>query len=348
MPLWLVREICWKCDAASVKIRDSCTENRSHMRISHPLPPRRFAGRCPKRLAVAFALILLTGAFSAKAQENGAKPDPAVVPWGISSSSSSFKNYQEWFPKMSAVGVRSVRLFPEWRGFEPAQGTWKWHGADAMVKAAADNNIKITGMLFGSTPWKKARSHAFPMSHLDDWSNYVTTVVDHYKGQIHYWEVWNEGNAGFNDGHNTTADYADLVAHAYAAAKKADPNCRVGMSVASFDAPYIDQAILEQAKLGKPNSFDYICIHPYETLGLLAESDGEVPYLWMTRMLRDALKADAPAKADVPIWITEVGMPVGKDVSESQAAKAVLKSYVMAVAQGNARVMWFEARDPVG
>ena len=42
-----------------------------------------------------------------------------------------------------------------------------------------------------------------------------------------------------------------LVAGAYEAAKKADPNAQVGMSVASFDAPYLDQAILAQAKMGK-------------------------------------------------------------------------------------------------
>ncbi|HWE02343.1 MAG TPA: endo-1,4-beta-xylanase [Tepidisphaeraceae bacterium] len=297
-------------------------------------------------LAGAVALCVILS--NAKGGENKPAPDAGAVPWGISSSSSSFKNYEAWFPKMAEAGVRSVRLFPEWRGFEPAQGTWKWDRADAMVKCAADNDIQISGMLFGSAPWSKDGSHAFPMNHLDDWSNYVSKLVDHYKDQIHYWEVWNEGNAGFNDGHHTTADYAELVARAYAAAKNADPTAQVGMSVASFDAPYIDQAILAQAKIGKPDSFDYICIHPYETLGDLRESDGEIPFLWMTHMLRDALRADAPAKVNVPVWITEIGMPVGKNASESDAAKALLKSYTMAVAQGIARVMWFEARDPVG
>jgi polysaccharide biosynthesis protein PslG len=62
----------------------------------------------------------------------------------------------------------------------------------------------------------------------------------------------------------------------------------VGLTVASFDAPYLNQAILALAKAGRPNSFDFLCIHPYEIADGLAAPDGEVPFLWMTRLLRDA------------------------------------------------------------
>jgi hypothetical protein len=288
-------------------------------------------------------IVLLLAASSARGQSDG-QPSP----WGIAASASSAKNYAEWFPVMSAAGVRSVRLFPEWRGVEPAVGKWTWERTDALVKTAVDNNLQITGLIFGSMPWSRNKSHAFPMDNLDAWSTYTGALVGRYKKQIHHWEIWNEGNGGFNDGHHTTADYATLVATAYDAAKKADPSAQVGMSVASFDAAYLDQAILAQAKAGKADHFDYLCIHPYELLGGLKEANGEIPYLWMSRLLRDALKVDAPQRANAEIWITEVGMPVGKNASERQAAIAAIKAYVMALAQGIARTMWFEARDPAG
>ena len=302
----------------------------------------------PTALAVAVGLL---GMISAQAWQEPRPQEPAVGPWGISSSAGSTRNVTEWFPKMSAAGVTTVRLFPEWRDFEPTKGTWQWERADALVDAAAKNKIEINAILMGSSPSDK-KIHAFPMDNLDGWSNFVSTVVGRYKKRIHCWEVWNEGNGGFNDGKHTTTDYAKLAVATYAAAKKADAHAQVGLSVASFDAPYLNQAILAMAKEGKPNSFDFLCIHPYEIADHLGEPNGEIPFLWMTRLLRDMLKASAPERADAEIWITEVARRVekrkGHAVSEQDAARALAKIYTMAIAQGIARTQWFEAQDPVG
>jgi hypothetical protein len=301
-------------------------------------------------VASSFAVAALMGGHSASAQGD-APARPAATPWGVSSSASSIRDHTEWFPKMTQAGVSSVRLFPEWRSFEPTRGTWNWGPGDALMKAAADNRIEITAILMGSAPGTRA-AHTFPMDNLDAWSDYVSTVVGRYKQQVRCWEVWNEGNGSFNAGHHTTADYARLAATTYAAAKKADPQAKVGLSVASFDAPYLNQAIRALAKAGKPNRFDFLCIHPYEIADGLASPDGEVPFLWMTRLLRDALKASAPERADAEIWITEVSRRIEKKkghvVTEQAAAKALVKMYTLALAQGIARIQWFEARDPIG
>ena len=265
---------------------------------------------------------------------------------------------------MSAAGITWCRSLPEWRAFEPVRGEWHFDRADKILAAATANRIHLSGLFLYSTPWacpKGAKGAAFPMGHLDEWSEYVGKVVDRYKDKIHYWEIWNEPNGGFKgkypDGHfDSTTDYATLVALASAAAKKFDPNARIGISVASFDAPYIEQVIRAQAKMGKPESFDYFCIHPYETIGCLSEADGEIPFLWMAKMLRDVVKEDAPNRPDPEIWITEAGRPVGKkkeskesdSVTEEDAAKTLVKVYIMAIAQGIQRITWFEAQDPHG
>jgi len=270
-------------------------------------------------------------------------------PWGVSSSASSFRNHDEWFPKMSAVGVRTVRLFPEWSGLQPAPETWTWSPCDAMIKSAADNRIEINAILMGKAAWKPGGIHAFPMQTLPEWSAWVGGTVAHYKDQIRYWEVWNEGNAGFNDGHHTTADYAKLAIETYTAAKKADPRAQVGLTVASFDAPYLARASRAEADAGQPDSFDYLCIHPYEVADEIAHPNGEIPYLWMTQRLRQALKNAGSKKVDAPVWITEVGRRLdGKKITEAGAARSVVKLYTMAIAQGIRRTQWFEAQDPSG
>jgi hypothetical protein len=289
-------------------------------------------------------LISLAAAAPAVAQED--------VPWGVSSSASSFRNHKEWFPKMYSIGIRTIRLFPEWGALQPEPERWTWDECDSMVKDAADNWIEINGILMGKPAWTKIGVHAFPMKNLPEWSAWVNGTVDHYKDRIHYWEVWNEGNGGFNDEHHTTVDYATLAIEAYAAAKKADPRAQIGLTVASFDAPYLQHAIAAQAQAGQPDSFDYLCIHPYEIADGVARPNGEIPYLWMTRRLRQALKNAGSAKLDAPLWITEVGRRLdsrpGLTVTEVDAARALVKLYVMALAQGIRRTQWFEAQDPAG
>jgi hypothetical protein len=264
-------------------------------------------------------------------------------PWGVSSSASSFRNTSEWFPKMSAIGVRTVRLWPEWGGTQPAPDSWRWDATDALLKTAADNKIEINAVLMGVPAWSKCRVHAFPMKNLPEWATFVSTTVEHYKDKVHYWEIWNEGNGGFNDDHSTTGDYARLAAEAYAAAKKSDPKAKVGLTVASFDAPYLREAIRAQ-----PDSFDFLCIHPYEIADGVGEVDGEIPYLWMMSRMKTALKSVAPKKVDAPVWITEVGRRLGRGVNEADAARGLVKLYTMAVAQGVKRTLWFEAQDPAG
>lgn len=276
---------------------------------------------------------------------------PSVTPWGISSSASSFRNHEEWFPKMREAGISTIRMFPEWRGFEPKTGTWHWADGDRLMKSAADHEVEINAILMGSPPGTKA-IHAFPMDNLDDWSEYVSAVVGRYKSQVRYWEVWNEGNGGFNDGRHTTKDYARLAVATYEAAKKADPGAKVGLTVASCDAPYLHQTIRSMAEAGKPDSFDYLCIHPYEIADGLEDTDGEVPFLWMSHSLRGMLQEAAPQRANAEIWITEVGNRIGSRgagfVTEQDAARALIKMYTMAMAQGITCTQWFEAQDPVG
>lgn len=278
-------------------------------------------------------------------------PPADTVPWGVAPSAGSWRNHAEWFPKMAEAGGAWVRLFPEWRSIEPAKGQWKWDGLDAMLKTARENQLQVAGILMGCTPWSKDGSHAYPMNNLGDWSDFVSATVERYKKQVHTWEVWNEPNGSFNDHRNTTADYAALVAATYAAAKKSDPNAQVGMTVASYDPAYLLRAAEAMAKSGKPDSFDYLCIHPYELGDALSDPDGEIPFLWMSKLLRDALRACSPVRANADLWISEIGRKLqhGKaGATEQDAAKSLVKFYTMAAAQGIKRTLWFEARDPYG
>jgi hypothetical protein len=102
---------------------------------------------------------------------------------------------------------------------------------------------------------------------------------------------------------------------------------------------WIEQTI----KAGAKDHFDFIAVHPYETLGVV-ESDGwEGQYMSIVPTIRKMLAARNPARANVPIWFIEIGRDAGQ--GESSQAAALVKAFTMAIAQGVTRVDWFEGKD---
>jgi hypothetical protein len=269
----------------------------------------------------------------------------AKSPWAIASGAEWSGDYPKFNPMLDKAGVRWLRLFPEWQSIQPKQGQWDWKGADAMVANAKANHIQLVGGFWYFAPWASADggTRKGPVKDMQFWTDYVSGVVGRYHGDIQYWEVWNEFNGSFYQGDNKVKDYADLMVAAYDAAKKADPNAKVGMSVANFDVGFLDAAI----KAGAKDHFDYLCVHPYENLGAVAEG-GEVGYLSLAGNLRDMLKANKQ-KLDTPLWITEIGFqaPIKADAQADQKQAEILaKAYLLSLAQGFEKVFWFEARGP--
>ncbi len=143
----------------------------------------------------------------------------------------------------------------------------------------------------------------FP-ANITAWSAYVTATVTRYSSEVKYWEVWNEPE-NFAVG-GTPAAYAGVVSAAYTAAHAADATCMVGMSVASVDTTYLTQAIQTLVADGEGNDFDYIIVHPYEVFGAIS-SGWEADYMSIVNTIHKMLAANDPAKANCPVWITEVG-----------------------------------------
>jgi hypothetical protein len=163
--------------------------------------------------------------------------------------------------------------------------------------------------------------------------------VKHVDGKIKYWEVWNEPPNGVGK-NKTPADYAKVVAAAYDAAKAVDPNCLVGLCAKSVHVNYLEQVIQAGAK----DHFDYIVLHPYETLGTTMKHPGaESVFMHIVPTVRKMLAAQDPAKANVPIWFTELGYDAKKD--PKVPAYALVKAYTMGIAQGVACISWFEGMD---
>ncbi len=272
----------------------------------------------------------------------GCAPDGAASdelnPFGVGSSAEASGRFAEWMPKMGQAGVKWIRIFPEWNVIQPSPGLWSWSWIDSLLSTAASNHLNVSGLFLYNAGWIDPNTHTFPTNHYAEWAVYVSNVVHHAAGRVRFWEVWNEPESFAAGG--SPAEYARLVTNAFTAAKAADPEAQIGLSVASVDVQYLERTI----EAGAAKHFDYVCVHPYEVLGTVG-SGQEALYMSIVPTLRKMLAAKAPKKAQVPIWFTEIGEDLKGGIMPTKQAQDLVKAYTMAIAQGVSRIEWFEAAE---
>jgi hypothetical protein len=122
-----------------------------------------------------------------------------------------------------------------WRQLEPSKGVWDFELLDRYVDEAGKRGVKVLLTLGQPPQWASLRPDAHspygpgassaPRS-IDEWKNYITTLVERYKGRIHAYEVWNEVNVR----HFWVGDYstlAKLEMVTVEVVKKIDPSATV-------------------------------------------------------------------------------------------------------------------------
>ena len=284
--------------------------------------------------------VVIAGAASESGNQAGAME---LSPFGIGScyiNNRSAQDDERWIPQMAAIGIRMMRTcHTAWDNVEPKEGQWTWDALDNQMRFMASNHLDFGGILIGSVPWDKEHSVGLPIDNIPAWSNYVFHVVQHVGKEVKYWEVWNEP-PNFIGPKQTASDYARILISAHDAAKKANPECLVGLAAKSVHVNFIEHVI----KAGGRDHFDFITLHPYEVLGTVADGAGtEALYMNIVPTVRKMLAAQNPAKTNAPIIFTELGYDAGK--SAQHQAEALEKAYTMGIAQGVECIEWFEGRD---
>lgn len=140
--------------------------------------------------------------------------------------------YSVWPSKLNFGLVRLWDTGTTWADLEPQSGTWNWTRLDSYVNAAVKSHDAIT-LTLGQTPqWASADPSvsspygdgaSAPPTNISDWDAYIRAVATRYKGEITYWEIWNETDAtsSFN---GTPQEMPTLTQSAYQVLKAVDPS----------------------------------------------------------------------------------------------------------------------------
>ncbi len=243
----------------------------------------------------------------------------------------------------------------DWDTIESTDGSYDFSGYDTVVQAYSDAHVNVLGLLTYSSEWASSSSdpeqYYFAPPDTDAWEDYIWNVVDHYKDDIHHWEIWNEPNIeNFWTGDRET--YAELLQSAYTQIKSADPDATVIIGGTSgADTDFLHDL---HEYYGDAQPFDMVAIHPYRNIGsnftYAPEQTADQLDSLLTDLRRTRRTVDYCWGDDVKIWITEFGWSTsetGADGISTSLQRAYLMRYItQALTVPNVKkVFIYELRD---
>jgi hypothetical protein len=226
------------------------------------------------------------------------------------------------------AGFRWIRQEFPWEDIEQSQRgdfwdhKWDisaWEKYDRIVELANRHGLQIIARLDNPPAWSRADGDAkgtlAPPDDLNDFANFVYTIVSHYKGQVKYYQIWNEPNISPEWGEQPVdaAGYVRLLQLAYRRAKEADPDCVIlsaglAQTVETGPMNLNDLTYLQQMyDAGARGYFDIMGVMAY---GLWTgpgdhRASPELTNFSRPQLIRDVMVRNGDAGK--PLWATEVG-----------------------------------------
>jgi hypothetical protein len=316
------------------------------------------------RLAIA-ALIILGGGYAWLAVQPGSRSSE-VHYVGLPAVSAELRPVQFSTEFMGMHTLSPARHWPavtfgsvrpagtSWGALEPSKGQYDWHSLDSWVAEAQKHRVQLDYVFVNTPLWASTRPDepcinkrvgcAAPPN-LNDWEEFVRTLVTRYRGRISSYELWNEPNgAGFWTG--SAQDMVELASRAYPIIKSIDPAAIVTTpAVSSSGWPLQHDAWLDQYfAAGGGKYADVVAWHGYAG----RNDRPALPAEGLTRQIQ-GLRAvlERYGLSQLPIWNTEGGW--GKDAQlpdENEQASFLVKWYLINFTYGISRAYWYQWDNP--
>lgn len=208
------------------------------------------------------------------------------------------------WPEATGLGVSNFRPIGWWEQMEPKPGVYNFEYNDQMVDEARKRHMEVMFCLNGVPSFaddpEAGTTFAEGKRTMDQYREFVTQLVRHYKGRVTSWEIINETNAtqaGLGSETGKAKRYVEILKTAYEVIKKEDPESKVvGICGCPGFVPWTEAVL---AAGGGPY-FDILSVHNYR-VNPITESVREKNIL----NVRDVLKRYGK---DCPVWSTEFGV----------------------------------------
>lgn len=183
------------------------------------------------------------------------------------------------YDKVAQLGVKWIRIQSGWQRTEREKGVYHFEWLDKIVDNLVARNLKPWICLcYGNDLYSEQAKGTYgavgcpPIFSKEEktaWVNYVQAVVEHYKGRVLYYEIWNEpdGDWCWKHGVNGT-ELGEFTLATAKAIKEADATAKViGGAICYREIAFLNQAFAT----GMGEYLDFVSFHEYtpdETLVL--------------------------------------------------------------------------------
>jgi hypothetical protein len=245
---------------------------------------------------------------------------------------------------ISQAGANSVRDDVPWAQVERVKGQLAMpSGVDDLVNQALKANVQPLLILDYGNPFYDSGEKPVSPQTLSAFARYAVFVVQHFKGRVHRYEMWNEWNVTTGNTRSGTAqDYVQFLRVVYPAVKAIDPSAVfIAGAIGGLKLDWLS-AMLAAGAIG---SFDALSIHPYNFGRATRTGDA-----WAQDMLAtEAAIHRYTDGRDIPLYITEMGWPTYSGttgISPKQAGVYLAQMFLLARTMNFIRgIWWYDFRD---
>jgi polysaccharide biosynthesis protein PslG len=245
---------------------------------------------------------------------------------------------------ISQAGANSVRDDVPWDQVERLKGQLAMpSGVDNLVNQALKANVQPLLILDYGNPFYDSGEKPVSPQALSAFARYAVFVVQHFKGRVHRYEMWNEWNVSTgNTRSGTPQDYVQFLRVVYPTVKAIDPSAVfIAGAIGGLKLDWLS-AMLSAGAIG---SFDALSIHPYNFGKSTRTGDA-----WAQDMLAtEAAIHRYTDGRDIPLYITEMGWPTysgSTGISPRQAAVYLAEMFLLARTMNFIKgIWWYDFRD---
>lgn len=228
------------------------------------------------------------------------------------------------------AGIRWAKQQFSWEEIEPRKGEFRspttgessWAKYDQIVDLLRQYDIEVIARLDRPPDWTRADNtlKQRPPDNLADYGNFVYEFVRHFKGRIHYIQIWNEPNIYPEWGERPVdpEGYVELLKIAYLRAKEADPNIFVLSAplAITLGEPHPEtgkwrsmsdlQFLEEMYQAGAKDYFDILSANAFG-MSLPPDNPSDAETLNFQRVVLQRQIMERYGDEDKPIWFNEYG-----------------------------------------